>query len=213
MAQTKVLIIGASGQIAEHVVRFLKDDKSIELTLFLRNKNKLKGLDTAGMKIAEGDAMNVNQLEAAIKGQDIIYVNLAGNMDVFAKNIIKAMNDEGVKRMIFVSSMGVYDEVPGKFGKWNKEMIGADLKPYTKATEIIEKSDLDYTIIRPNWLTDYDEVAYETSRKGEFIKGTEVSRKSVADLITKLIQNPALEIRESLGINKPGTDGDKPAFY
>lgn len=213
MAQTKVLIIGASGQIAQHVIRFLKDDKSIELTLFLRHKNKLKGIDTAGMKIVEGDAKSVNQLEAAIKGQDIIYVNLAGNMDVFAKNIIKAMDDEGVKRMIFVSSMGVYDEVPGKFGKWNKEMIGADLKPYIIATEIIEKSDLDYTIIRPNWLTDYDEVSYETSHKGEFIKGTEVSRKSVADLIVKLIKKPEAEIHASLGINKPGTDGDKPAFY
>jgi hypothetical protein len=55
-------------------------------------------------------------------------------------------------------------------------------------------------------------VDYIISQKGEPVTGTEVSRKSVADLIVKLIENPRLQIRKSLGMEKAGTEGDKPAF-
>jgi hypothetical protein len=41
----------------------------------------------------------------------------------------------------------------------------------------------------------------------------EVSRKSVADLIVRIIQSPRLHTRANLGVNKPGTAGDKPSFY
>lgn len=109
-------------------------------------------------------------------------------------------------------TFGIYDEVPGRFGAWNRRQIGAALRPYRKAADLIEASDLEYTILRPAWLTDEDEVSYETTAKGEPLKGTEVSRKSVATLVVKLIESPGLEARASLGVNKPGTDGDKPAF-
>src|SRR5262249_55645220 len=45
------------------------------------------------------------------------------------------------------------------------------------------------------------------------LKGTEVSRKSVADLIGKLIDSPKRSIRANLGVNRPNTEGDKPAFF
>ena len=77
----------------------------------------------------------------------------------------------------------------------------------------MENSDLDYTIIRPAWLTDKDEIDYETTQRDEPFKGTEVSRKSIAALVVKLAQDPTSGIRSSLGVNKPNTDGDKPAWY
>ena len=55
--------------------------------------------------------------------------------------------------------------------------------------------------------------AFGTSMYFVYYKGTEVSRKSVAALVVKLIDNPKLEIRKNLGVNKPNTDGDKPSFY
>jgi uncharacterized protein YbjT (DUF2867 family) len=142
-----------------------------------------------------------------------VYANLAGELEKQAKNIVKAMSVSGVKRLIFITSIGIYDEVPGKFGAWNKKMIGKYLGPYRKAADIIEASDIDYTIIRPTWLTDEDEIDYETTQKNEPSKGTEVSRKSVAALVVKLIENATLEIRKSVGVNKPNTYGDKPSFY
>ncbi|BCV53867.1 hypothetical protein TUM17383_21140 [Shewanella algae] len=66
--------------------------------------------------------------------------------------------------------------------------------------------------MRAAWLTDKDEVNYETTERHEPFKGTEVSRKSVAGLIVEIISSPALYSKANIGVNKPNTDGDKPAF-
>jgi nucleoside-diphosphate-sugar epimerase len=66
-------------------------------------------------------------------GQDVVYVNLAGPLEQQARNIVKAMEKDGVRRLIFISSMGVYDEIPG-------ERHGSILDPYRKATRVIEAS-------------------------------------------------------------------------
>ena len=93
--------------------------------------------------------------------------------------------------------MGIYDEVPGESG--NSALI-----PYRRSAEIIERSDLDYTILRPAWLNNVDEIDYGTTQKGERFKNPSkiVSRKSVADLVVELATTPALEIRRSLGVHK-----------
>ena len=56
---------------------------------------------------------------------------------------------------------------------------------------------------RPAWLTNLDEVDYETITRDEPFKGTEVSRRSVAAFVVSLIKDP-------IGVDKPGTDGDRP---
>jgi uncharacterized protein YbjT (DUF2867 family) len=131
-------------------------------------------------------------------GQDVVYANLSGQMEQQAKNIVKAMNGAGVKRLIFITSMGIYDEIPG-------ERHSSVLNPYIHSAAVIEASDLDYTLIRPEWLNDKDEIDYETTQKGESFKNPKalVSRKSVADLVVKLAKTPGLEVRRSLGVNKP----------
>ena len=60
--------------------------------------------------------------------------------------IVDAMHAAGVKRLIFISSMGIYREVPG-------ETYRSVLDPYRDSAELIEQSDLDYTILRPGWFT------------------------------------------------------------
>jgi hypothetical protein len=57
-----------------------------------------------------------------------------------------------------------------------------------------------------------DEVDYETTERNEPFRGTEVSRKSVAALIVKIIDSHEILVRSNLGVDKPNTDGDKPAF-
>ncbi|MBS1591696.1 MAG: SDR family oxidoreductase [Bacteroidetes bacterium] len=212
MTKTNVLILGAGGAIAQHVIHFLQKNDNIALTLFARNVKQLSEYKSS-VKIIEGDVLKPNQLNEAIKGQDIVYANLAGSVDKMAIEIVSTMNTQNVKRLIFVTSLGIYDEVPGKFGEWNKRMIGASLIPYKKAADIIESSNIDYTIIRPAWLTDNDEVNYNITHKGEPFTATEVSRKSVGAFIADLIENPKKEIKASVGIHKPNTEADKPAFY
>lgn len=209
----KVLILGANGQIAKHVIEFLLKKPDIQLTLYLRNSGRLNHLKSEKTRIIEADVLEDKKLADAIRDQDVVYANLEGEMDLMAENIVRAMKVTGVKRLIFITTLGIYDEVPGEFGKWNKKMIGDYIPPYRKAADIIESSDLDYTIIRPAWLSDDDEVDYEITQKNEPFRGTEVSRKSVGSLIAELIDNPAMEKRASIGINKPGTNSDRPSFY
>jgi uncharacterized protein YbjT (DUF2867 family) len=136
--------------------------------------------------------LNFNQLQEAIAGQLIVYANLAGDLEAMAKNIVRAMDETGVTKLIFISSIGIYD-IP----------LRPVLKPYRKAADVIEASNLDYTILRPTWFTNADEVDYETTRKGEPERGSVVSQKSLATLITKIIESPGEYRRENLGVNKP----------
>ncbi|MBN9071956.1 MAG: SDR family oxidoreductase [Rhizobiales bacterium] len=209
---TNVLILGASGQIARHAIEMLAGEDDVRLTLFARDTARLAGV-SANASMVQGDVLDAAQLGAAIKGQDIVYANLTGkDLDAQANSVIAAMEAEGVSRLIFVLSLGIYDEVPGTFGEWNNATIGEDLKPFRRAADAIEASGLDYTIVRPAWLTDDNEVDYELTQREEPFKGTVVSRKSVADLIAKVIRSPDLHLRGNVGVNKPGTDGDKPYF-
>ena len=210
----KVVVLGAHGQVAQIAERFMFADKDVKTSLFLRDAKRIA--DKANeATIFEGSATDAAQLEKAMKGQDIVYANLGGkdDIDLEAEATIEAMHNANVKRLIWISTLGIYDEVPGKFGEWNKETLGDYITEYAKAAKRIEDSDLDYTIIRPTWMTDKNEVDYEKSKKGEEIKDTEVSRESVAAYIYHLIKNPKEDVRESIGLGKPGTEGEKPSWY
>lgn len=211
---TSVLILGAGGQIADQAIDLFVQETDVQLTLYLRNANRLKKYESNRARLVEGDVLDHTTLRESMEGQDAVYANLSGDdLEDQAKAIVDAMESTGVKRLIFISSLGIYDEVPGDFGKWNNRTIGEYLGPYRKSVDVIEASNLDYTVLRPAWLTDYDEIEYEVTEKGEPFKGTEVSRKSVAALVVKLIESPDLHVRGNLGVNKPNTDGEKPAFY
>ncbi|MDT2830717.1 SDR family oxidoreductase [Vagococcus carniphilus] len=208
----KVLILGANGQIAKIVSHDLLSE-DIDQRLFLRRSSRLTTKNPKKQEIIEGDALNQADLEVAMKDVDIVYANLAGEIIEEAKLVVSAMKKTGVKRLIWISTLGIYDEVPGNYGKWNHQQLdGGYLETYAEAAKIIEASELDYTIIRPAWLDNKDEIDYELTQRNETFKGTEVSRKSIAHLVSQIILNPDQHIGESLGVNKPNTDGDKPAW-
>lgn len=208
---TTVLVLGAGGQIARWAVKMLSDG-GVEQTLLLRDANKLSDVPD-GARVVEGDVLDRGRLDPAVRSQDLIYANLAGDdLDAQAAGIIESMTAAGVRRLVFIASLGIYDEVPGAFGAWNRSQIGRMLGPYRAAADTIEASGLDYTILRPAWLTDADEVSYEITQRHEPFKGTEVSRKSVAALVTDIVTHPERWLRANLGVDKPGTDADKPSF-
>ena len=207
-----VLILGASGQIAQWVIGTLASDAGVRQTLLLRNPAKL-GDTPANARLVIGSVLDRKLLRQAMQGQDIVYANLTGSdLDRQAGDVIAAMQAAGVRRLVFVLSLGIHDEVPGRFGEWNRATIGEELKPFRRAAGAIEASGLDYTVLRPAWLTDEGEVDYELTTRDQPFKGTVVSRRSVAALIVRLIASPELHVGDSLGVNKPGSDGDKPFF-
>lgn len=213
---SNVLVLGAAGKIARLAEEQLLDNTDAQLTLFLRRPERLEGkINKDRERLVDGDATNQEQLVAAMKGQDIVYANLAGsNIEEQATKIVAAMDKVGIKRLIWISTLGIYDEVLGAYGKWNHQMLdGGYLETYSAAAKVIENSDLDYTVVRPAWLSNKNEIDYEITQKGEPFKGTEVSRKSIGALVMKLVQDPSQEIGHSIGVNKPNTDGDKPEWY
>lgn len=207
-----VLILGAAGQIAKWAIELLANEPDLTQTLLVRDAKKLGSDLPENAKLIEADVLDLEQLKQAMQGQDIVYANLAGELETQTQNIITAMHATGVKRIILINSLGIYDEVKGKFGEWNNKEIGIYLGPYRRAADLLETSDLDYSILRAAWLTDKDEIDYETTERHESFKGTVVSRKSVAALVVKIIQTPSFASRQNLGINKPNTDADRPYF-
>ncbi|WP_099974203.1 SDR family oxidoreductase [Lactobacillus terrae] len=211
---TKVLILGAGGKIAQIAEELYLDQTDFDLRLYLRHPNKLSIEESDRVEIVEGDASDKNSLSNALNGVDIVYANLAGdNIEEQAKSVVESMNNSGVKRLIWISTLGIYDEVPGEFGKWNNNILGSYITKYAAAAKVIEESDLEYTIIRPAWLTNNDEVNFEVTHRDDTFKGTEVSRKSIAQVVVDTTKKPSDYVRDSIGVNKPNTDGDKPSWY
>lgn len=212
-----ILVLGANGQIAQLAENIFLDSTGDNLKLYLRRSDRLQ--DKAAsfedrVELIDGDATDIDKLVDSMKDIDMVYANLAGgNIEEQAKDVVEAMHQANVKRLVWISTLGIYDEVPGKFGEWNNKTLGSYITNYAAAAKIIEDSDLDYTIIRPAWLTNKDEVDYEITQKGEEFKGTEVSRKSIAQIVVDIAQVPDKYSRESIGVNKAGTDGDKPSWY
>jgi uncharacterized protein YbjT (DUF2867 family) len=192
---TKVLVLGANGQVARNTIPFLLENPDVTLTLYLRRARRLENPDPSRVTVVEGDVLDPRALRAAVRGQDAIYANLTGAMAQQAHAIIDAMHAEGVKRLVFISSMGIYSEVPG-------EQYRSVLDPYRDSAALIEQSDLDYTILRPGWFTHDEAIDYQITQKGEPFRGHDVSLNSLSDLIAKLATTPGLYVRCSLGVNK-----------
>jgi uncharacterized protein YbjT (DUF2867 family) len=139
---TKVLILGANGQLARNTTRVFLENTDVTLTLYLRRASRLKNPAPDRVTIIEGDVLDSGTLREAMQGQDVVYANLAGEMARQARAIVDVMHATGVKRLILIGSMGIYGEVPGA-------LYRSILNPYRDSAAIIEQSDLDYTTLRP----------------------------------------------------------------
>ena len=208
-----VLIIGANGKVSIEATKLFLEDSNFNVDLFLRNAHRIPDYASNRVTVYEGDAKNSKDLEQALDKVDVVFASLSGSLDIEAQAIVDAMSKKDVKRLIFVAAPGIYDELPAKFNEFNKSQFGDKQTKYRKAADNKEASTLDYTIIRPAWLTFKNETDYEVTSKDTQFRGTEVSRRSIASLAVRIAKNPELYSKENIGVNKPNTDGDKPAWF
>lgn len=111
---------------------------------------------------------------------------------------------------------GIYDEVPGVFGAWNRRMVGdSGIRKHKETVALVELPALDYTILRLAWLYDQgDNKKYLLTSKGESFQGAQVTRQAVAQLIVDIIRDESGKyLKQSLGVGEPDTNWDKPSFY
>lgn len=198
----KVLIIGATGTLGSAARQTILKETDDKLTLFARSAGRIHIRDASREQVISGDVMNDADLDKAIKGQDAVFAALSGNLGAYAQKIIAAMDRNHISRLIFITSMGIYNEIPTSIGAGGNLRSNPVLRPYREAANVIEASDLNYTIVRPGWFTD-GPVNYEITRKGKPFGGHDVSISSIADIVKKLVDDDTLYSRDSIGINTP----------
>ena len=210
----RVIILGANGSTAREIVPRLLEQEDVELTLFARRTERLRDVEGPRIHVFEGDATKRDDLKRAIQGQNIV-ISAMGGMDLGDKieGVVEVMEELGVRRLITISAGGIYDELPESFNSWDKGMTGYTRPTNLKTAKVMEKSSLDYTVLRPVWLTYKPIEEVELTQKGEMFKGTETSRASLARFVADLVKKPELHVNENLGISQPNTDGDRPAAY
>lgn len=111
----QILIIGANGSVAKVATQGLLQGTKANVKLYLRNAKRLAKVAEQNpnrVQLIEGNALDKNALKSAMQNVNVVYANLAGNdLPKMAEHIISAMKESGLKRLIWISSYGVYGEV------------------------------------------------------------------------------------------------------
>lgn len=197
-----VLIIGATGTLGSAARQAILDGTDDKLTLFARSTNRIRIIDDNREKVISGNVMNDADLDKAMAGQNAVFVALSGNLKAYAEKIVAAMDRNNVSRLVFITSMGIYNEIPASVGASGNLSSNPVLQSYRDAANVIEDSDLNYTIVRPGWFTG-GPINYQITRKGEQFGGHDVSISSIADIVMKLVDDDALYSKDSIGVNTP----------
>lgn len=213
----KVLILGANGQIAKIVEkRVLNEQSDVQLTLFLRNSQRLNDLATnPRVTLVDGDILDFDAVKRAMAGQDIVYIAMVDHTanNRITNNVIKAAKNQGVNRIIESSLLGLYNEVPGEFGRWNYQMVKDGLAAAINADKLLAQSGITYTTLRFPWLNDRYEIKYQLTHRNETYIGVSGSRQSMAEVIVKIISDPAYLSNDSVGIADADTQGETRPVY
>lgn len=214
-----LFIAAANGQIAKIVENRVLNEpafQDVNLTLFLRHADRLSALkDNPRVTLVEGSLDDAAGLTQALKGQDVVFVAVVDHTsdNAWTKNIIAGMQENDIKRVLFTNILGLYNEVPGEFGAWNLQMVRSGLPAAINSDKLLADSGLDYTTLRLPWLNDRDEVKYTVTHRNDQYDGVSGSRQSVADLVLKLVNEPTLDVKDSVGLADPDTQGlDHPVY-
>ena len=202
-----ILLLGATGTAGSAITEKLLSDTDYHVTLFARHAGD-QFSDRPRTAVVNGDAENMEDLKKAMQGQDVVYCAISGEaLPQIAENIVAAMGACGVKRLIFMGAVGIYNEIPDEIdGEDNLDNEPAQL-PNRQAVDIVEASDLNYTVFRPGYLKEGEETDFVLSVKGEPAKGYITTIPSLVKLAVQLISDETLYARESVSITRDAAKG------
>ena len=85
-----------------------------------------------------------------MKDKDMVITLLnADNLVTLAENVVKSMKENNIKRIIWMTGMGIHHEVPGPENvKKILDKLCETQPDYVKAADIVMISGLDYTLLR-----------------------------------------------------------------
>lgn len=167
----KILVTGASGFVGLNVVKKLITEGYYVRT-FVRKLSHISALEELGVEIYFGDIRNMESFDKAAKDMDVI-IHLATDTSgdpkesvstavTGIKNLIEIAKKNKIRKVIYMSSMSVYDPVHSKNGdRINEEAIleplpekrGAYAHSKREAEkfvlEVLNDSHPAWTILRP----------------------------------------------------------------
>ena len=195
----KVAIFGAAGKTGRELVS-QSLAKDFVVTAFVRNPAKFDIRHT-NLRIVQGDAADYASVERAVENQNAVLCalgspNLSGDSSLIegVRQIVRAMERKKVKRLIYLSVLGAGGVRCEQLGFINTYIvIPLILKNIVAEHElkenIIEQSDLDWTIVRPPRLT--SGIRAGIYRHGENIRADSLiptfSRADLADFMLRQI--------------------------
>ncbi|THB62775.1 MAG: SDR family oxidoreductase [Desulfovibrio sp.] len=192
----KIVIFGATGSTGRQLVA-----QALELghdvTAFARNPEKVDQKHER-LQVIKGNVLDPPSVEQAIQGQGAVLCSLGlppwNKSNVRAngtKNIIRAMEKSGVKRLICQSSYGVGDSRDRLPFLMKYIIIPIMLRRAFEDHEMqenhIKESRLDWVIVRPVTLTDGEHTgSYQHGRAFNHRQVTfKISRADTADFMLK----------------------------
>ena len=177
----------------------MKSEKDIELSVFVRNPAKFEGMDLTGVNVIQGDALNAEDVRKAMEGQEILLCSLEGNVLTMARNIVSALEVTSVKRIIWITGMGIHHEITGVRGMMLNRY--AKKRPeYIEAADTIAASRAMTTLLRCPDIKDGDNTTYFLTREGEQPARRDIERAGIAQCMYDLIRKEPTAANESFGI-------------
>lgn len=194
----RIAVFGATGRTGRHLVRAALADGH-EVVALVRDPDKLE-VGREVVCVVEGNVLIPSSVEETVAGADAVLSALGHTRtspkDVQArgtKNIVDAMRDNGVRRIVSLTGAGVRDPedrpktVDRLFSGLLKLLQRDVLEDAERHAEIIRESGLDWVIVRAPRLT-YGPATgrYRVGYVGED-SGTRISRADVADFMLRAL--------------------------
>jgi len=192
----KVLVAGARGKVARHLVRMLAE-AGHEVRGLVRKEEQLPDVEADGAEAVLCD-LETEEVDGrvgeSVEGCDaIVFAAGAGAgsgeerkrmMDYGGTaKLIEAAEKHGARRYVMISSMGAADP------ESRDEAMRPYLRAKARADERLRESGLDYTIIRPGRLT--DDAGTGTVDAAESLgRYGEIPREDVAATIAAALEAP-----------------------
>jgi len=193
----RILIIGATGGTGRQLVAQALE-AGHQVTALVRNLSKLK-MNHERLTVINGNVLDYSSVAAAVKGQQAVLSALGHKrwiipssiLSTGTKNVIRAMDEHGVRRFICETSLGVGDSF-GRLGLYYTLFtIPVILFFYfhdkARQERYIKESSLDWVIVRPGQLTNGRKRAVYRHglHVGNWLWTVKISRADVADFMLK----------------------------
>jgi putative NADH-flavin reductase len=193
----RIAVFGATGGTGREVVRQALE-QGHQVAALVRDPAKLT-LEHPRLTIIAGNVLDAVPVERTVTGADAVVVSLGNtpnNPDKVVsqgtRQIVTAMQSQGIQRILVVTSLGVgdsKDQIPFFFKILTKTALRGVMADKEIQEEIVMQSGLNWTIVRPGGLVDGPPTGAYTAGLDKSIKAGQVSRGNVAAFVLQQIED------------------------